>query len=77
MQNDWFIAVKIKSFQTDSDIDKKCNYCNESLLHVEYTRSSDSAPSISAILRLVLIEKLPKSSFSALLELNTNSFSSD
>ena len=39
-----------------------------------YTRSSDSAPSISAILRLVLIGKLPKSSFSALLELNTKSF---
>ena len=48
----------------------------ESLL-VNYTRSSDSAPSISAILRLVLIEKLPKSSFSALLELNRNSFPSD
>ena len=44
---------------------------------VKYTRSSDSAPSISAILRLVLIKKLPKSSFSALLELNRNSFPSD
>ena len=44
---------------------------------VDYTMSSDSAPSISAILRLVLIEKLPKSSFSALLELNRNSFPSD
>ena len=43
----------------------------------KYTRSLDSAPSISAILRLVLIEKLPKSSFSALLELNTKSFPSD
>ena len=31
-----------------------------------YTRSSDSAPSISAILGAVLIEKLTKSSISAL-----------
>ena len=37
-------------------------------------RSSDSAPLISAILRLVLIGKLPKSSFSALMEPNTKSF---
>ena len=43
----------------------------------KYTRSSDSALSISAILRLVFIEKLPKSSFSAFLELNKNIFSSD
>ena len=42
-----------------------------------YTRSSDSAPSICAILWLVLIKKLPKSSFSALLELNIKSFPSD
>ena len=44
------------------------------IFHICYTRSSDSAPLISAILRLVLIGKLPKSSFSALLELNTKSF---
>ena len=34
------------------------------------------APSIRAILRIVLIEKLLKSSFSALLELNTKNFPS-
>ena len=38
-----------------------------------YTRSLDSAPSISALLGLVLIEKLPKSSFSAVFEPISNS----
>ena len=47
------------------------------LLICKYTRSLDSAPSISAILRLVLIEQLAKCSFSALLQLNKDSFPSD
>ena len=55
-----------------TDCHKKFQSCQ-----VIYTRSSDSAPSISAILRLMLIEKLLKSSFSALLELNKNNFPSD
>ena len=39
----------------------------------KYSRSLESAPSISAILGLVLIEKLPRSSLSALFELIWNS----